>query len=95
MAGNRGASNPGEGAAQDHFQGIPLDHGANEVIPQIMKDGAGDFGSQWPFLMTGAEGGFFQGQDQPWLVQTGGLASRGGDQRQRPIYGIFSGHRGF
>ena len=95
MAGDCGAPDSGEGAAQDHFQGIPLDHGANEVIPQIMKDGAGDFGSQWPFLMTSAEGGFFQGQDQPGFVQTSGLASGGGDQRQRPICSIFSGHRGF
>ena len=95
MAGDGGTSDAGEGAAQDHFEGIPLDHGANEVVPQVVEDGAGHFGSQGPFLMTGAESSFLQREDQPWLVQTGRLASGGGDQRQGPVGGIFSGHRGF
>jgi hypothetical protein len=45
--------------------------------------------------VAGPEGRFFQGENQPGFVETGGLASGGGDQRQGPEGGFFSGHRGF
>jgi hypothetical protein len=95
MAGDSRATDAGEGAAQDHFKGVALDDGADEIVPKIMENGPGDFLGQGPLLVAGAGGGLFQGKNQPRLVQAGGLDSGGGDQRQRPREGFFSGHRGF
>ena len=95
VAGNGGAADAGEGTAQDHFQGVALDHRANEIMPEVVENGTRHFRSKRPFLVPGMAGGFFQGQDQPRLVETGGLDSGGGDQGQGPGEGFFSGHRGF
>ena len=95
MAGDGGATDAGQGAAQNHFQGVSFNDGTDEVISQVMQDGPGDFRSQRPLLVTGTVGGFLQGEDQPGLVQTGGLDSGGGDQGQGALGLFFSGHRGF
>ena len=95
MTGNGGATDPGEGAAENHFQGVTLDDGPDEIMLQVVQDGPGYFRGQRPFAVTGAESGFFQGKYQPWLVETGRLDSGGGDQGQRPREDFFSGHRGF
>jgi hypothetical protein len=95
MAGNGGATDPGEGTAQDHFQGIAFDDRADEVVPEVVQDGAGHFRGQSPFPVAGPGGGFFQGENQPRFVKTGGLDSGGGDQGQGPGEEFFSGHRGF
>jgi len=95
MAGNGGATDACEGAAQDHLEGIAFDDWADEVVPKVVEDGLGHLRSQGPFPVTGAGGGFFQGEDQPQLVEPGGLDSGGGDQGQGPGRSCFSGHRGF
>ena len=84
VTGDGRAADAREGTAEDHFQSIPLDDRADEVVPKIVENGAGDFRGEGPFLMAGPGRGFFQGKDQPRLVQTGGLDSGGGDQGQRP-----------
>jgi hypothetical protein len=44
MAGYGGASNTGEGAAKNEFEGGTFDIGASEVVAQVVKNGAGDIG---------------------------------------------------
>ena len=95
VAGDGGATDAGEGAAEDHLEGIPLDDGADEIVSQVVEDGAGDFGGEGPLLVAGAGGGLFEGGDQPRFFETGGLDSGSGDQGQGPRGIFFSGHRGF
>jgi len=95
MAGNGGATDASEGAPENHFEGVPFNNRADEVVPEVMEDGLGHLRGEGPFPVTGTRGGFFQGENQPRLVETGGLDSGGGDQGQGPGEGFFSGHRGF
>jgi hypothetical protein len=63
MAGNGGASNTGEGSAEDEFEGSTLDIGAGEVVAQVVKNGAGDIGGKGPLFVACADGGFFKGEN--------------------------------
>jgi hypothetical protein len=60
MAGNGGASNTGEGAAEDEFERVAFDIGAGEVVPQVVKNGAGDIGGKWPLFVACADGGLLK-----------------------------------
>jgi len=95
VTGDGGTADPGEGASQDHLQGVAFDDRADEVVTEIVENGLGNFRGKRPFPVTGPGGGFFEGKNQPGLVQTGGLDSGSGDQGQGPGRGFFSGHRGF
>ena len=95
MAGNGGASNTGEGAAEDEFEGGSFDIGAGEVVAQVVENGASDIGGEGPLFVACADGGLLEGEDQPCLVET----SRGSpwDRHQGQGFedGCFSGHRDF
>ena len=60
MTGNSGASNAGEGAAEDKFEGGAFDIGAGEVVAQVVKNGAGDIGGKGPLFVACADGGLFK-----------------------------------
>ena len=95
MAGNGGAPNTSEGAAEDKFEGGSLDIGAGEVMAQVVENCASDIGGEGPLFVACAGGGLFEGEDQPCLVET----SRGSpwDRHQGQGFedGCFSGHRDF
>jgi hypothetical protein len=95
MAGNGGASNTGEGAAEDEFEGSAFDIRAGEVVAQIVKNGAGDISGKGPLFVACAECGLLKGENQPSLVETSRGSAWDGHQRQGFEDGFFSGHRDF
>jgi hypothetical protein len=60
MASNGGASNAGEGAAEDKFEGGAFDVGAGEVMAQVVKNSAGDISSEGPLFVACADGGLLK-----------------------------------
>ena len=60
MAGNGGAPNASERSAEDEFERGAFDIGAGEVVPQVVKNGAGDIGGKWPLFMACADGGLLK-----------------------------------
>ena len=95
MAGNGGAPNAGEGAAEDEFEGGSFDIGAGEVVAQVVENGASDIGGEGPLFVACADGSPLEGKDQPRLVETSRGSPWDGHQGQGFEDGFFSGHQDF
>jgi hypothetical protein len=95
MAGNGGASNASEGAAENEFEGSTFDIGAGEVVAQVVKNGAGDISGKGPLFVACADGGLLKGENQPGLIETSRGSTWDSHQRQGFEDGIFSEHRDF
>jgi len=60
MAGNCGATNTSEGAAEDKFEGGSLDIGAGEVMAQVVENCASDIGGEGPLFVACTDGSLLE-----------------------------------
>ena len=95
MAGDGGATDSGEGTAQDKFEGLTFDFWSLEVVSQIVKNGLGNFGSKGPSKMAGLASGFFDREDEPVLAEACRRAPGDNHEGKSVGDGFFSGHRDF
>ncbi len=68
MAGDCGATDARQGATKYEFESLALDFRTTEVVAEVVEDGAGDFGGQWPCIVPGKSGSFLDGEYEPVLA---------------------------
>jgi len=95
VPGDRRATDACQGAAEDELECFSFDFWVFEIVAKVVKDGSGHIGGEWPCLVTGPKGGFFDRKDQPGLVEAGRGCARDGYQGQELRDIFFSGHRDF
>ena len=80
MPGDRGATDTRKGPAEDELEGFPFNSWMFEVVAEVVKNGPSHIGGEWPRLVTGTKGGFFNRKSQPSLIEAGRGRARDGHQ---------------
>ena len=95
IAGNGGATDSGEGTAQDELKGLTFDFWSLEVVSQVVKNGLSDFRSEGPSEMASLAGGFFDRENEPVFAKACRRAPGDNHEGKSVGDGFFSGHRDF
>lgn len=95
LAGDGGATDSFERAAENELESIALDLGASEIVAEVVENGDGDIRGQWPVMVACTGGCFFEREDQPGLAETCGGSPWDADQGEEPRMRRLSGHRDF
>ena len=69
MAGDGGATDSSERAAENEFECFPLNFRAMKIVVEVVEDSSSHLRGERPSVMTGLGGGFIDRENEPIFAQ--------------------------
>ena len=69
MAGDCGATDSGERAAENEFESFPLNFRAMKIVVEVVEDSSSHLRGERPSGVTGLGGGFIDRENEPIFAQ--------------------------